>query len=119
MICCVIAIWMTHRQIYIFFLNEDTTSVQYKSFSTATENHYPDITICIEDLDPGEQFMDSSLPYNLTSVGLTNILHGAVSDESTIKEGGKNVLEALSGFMQNRNMSFEDLLDTIWKVPCH
>ena len=92
MICCVVALWMTYRQIAIYSLNEDASSVQYKSFSTATENYYPDITICLSDYQPGAQFNESRLPYNITSVELTNMLLGAETGRSKMVESGKMFL---------------------------
>ena len=110
-ICSAVAIWMTCRQIEIYLSNEDTTSVQYMSFSTATENHYPDFTICLLNYHPGDQFNESVLPYNLTSADLTNLLHGAASEESKTNNGDENLLEVLLDFVQTRNLSFGDLIN--------
>ena len=111
MICCVVALWMTYRQITIYCLNEDASSVQYKSFSTATENYYPDITICLSDYQPGTQFNESRLPYNITSVDLTNMLLGSESVGSKVKEGNETFLQLVLDFIQRSNLSFEDLMN--------
>ena len=110
MICCVVALWMAYRQMNIYCLNEDASSVQYKSFSTATENYYPDITICLSDYQPGTQFNESRLPYNITSVDLTNMLLGSESVGSKVKEGNETFLQLVLDFIQRNNLSFEDLM---------
>ena len=111
MICCVLALWMAYRQMNIYCLNEDASSVQYKSFSTATENYYPDITICLTDYYPGAQFNESRLPYNITSVELTKMLLGAETGRSKMKEKDETFLKLILDFIQRKNLSFEDLMN--------
>ena len=111
-ICSTIAVWMTYRQIDIYLLNEDATSIQYKSFSAAIKNYYPDITFCLHNLNPSDQFDESTLPFNITSTELTSMLDGTVSDESMSKKGDKNSLEKFVEFILKRNMSFEDLINS-------
>ena len=109
--CIVFALYMTYRQIAIYCANEDSSSVQYNSFSGATENYYPDITICLADYQPGAQFNESRLPYNITSVELTNMLLGAETERSKTKEKDKTFLQLILEFIQRRNLSFEDLMN--------
>ena len=104
-ICCAVAVWMTYRQINIYLRNEDATSVQYMSFSTASENHYPDLTVCLLNLAPGDQFNESRLPHNITSAALTNMLQGAESGKSEGMESDENLLELLLDFIQ-RSLKF-------------
>ena len=112
LICCAIALMMTYRHIAIYCSNEDATSVLYKSFSTATENYYPDITICLVDYNPSAKFNESRLPYNITSVHLTDMLLGAELGESKVKETDETHLEMLLNRIQRKNMSFEDLMNS-------
>ena len=97
--CIVFALYMTYRQIAIYCANEDSSSVQYSSFSGATENYYPDITICLADYQPGAQFNESRLPYNITSVELTNMLLGAETERSKTKEKDKTFLQLILEFI--------------------
>ena len=111
LVCCAIALMMTYRHIAIYCSNEDATSVLYKSFSTATESYYPDITICLVDYYPSAQFNESRLPYNITSVDLTDMLLGSELGGSKVKEGDETHLEMLLNVIQRKNLSFEDLLN--------
>ena len=110
-VCCSVALWMTYMQLHKYFLNEDATSVQYKSFSTATENPYPDITICLLDYFPGNQFNRSILPYNITSAEVTNLLQGQVLEKTKIGKSSENVFDGLLNLIRGRNLSYEDLLN--------
>lgn len=104
-----IALWLTIIQVKTYVKNEDSTYVKYKNFYDATQNHYPEFSICLLK-DSIYQFNESKLPYNITSSDLGLMFNGyevKEQDAVTPKTSLRNFLEELA---TQDNITYDDLL---------
>ena len=83
--------------------------MKYKNFYAATQNNYPEFSICLLK-NSINQFNESKLPYNISSADLGRMLNGDEpngQDATTTRRALQKLLEELS---TQDNVSYEDLL---------
>ena len=107
MSCILIAIFMTSLQLAKYSKDQDSSSIQFKSFKAAELNNYPDISICFW-IGENHAFNESKLPHNISSQNMARILEGRTEDlkNITIEEASEILLELAA---EDDETTLEDL----------
>ena len=109
-ICCVIAIWITIKQLDTYFENEDLISFKIKSFQHSTINNYPDFSFCVEATG-GNQFNESRLPKNIGSLDVDNMFKGVEINKQNESQKNTAMQLLFNDLCKNDDITFEDLLN--------
>ena len=95
-ICVLATIILSSKCIYDFFLNENISLVEYRSFQEFGHSGYPSISLCI--LYP---FLENKLRMHGSGINVTSyvmFLNGSLSDERMAKIDYDNVTISLSDY---------------------
>ena len=49
--CCILATYMTAKQVIRFLENDDSTAIQFRQFNLALKDNYPTFSICLTGSD--------------------------------------------------------------------
>ena len=60
-ICVILAVYMTWKQLLIYFQNEDFSEISFKRFTDGTGYNYPTYTICLEDNNLQQIFLTTKV----------------------------------------------------------
>ena len=108
--CCVMAVWMTIKQLQIYFENEDSTSAKQKKFHQSTENTYPDFSFCVMG-NGSNQYNESKLPNNILSLDLASMLNGGKINQQNESQKHAAIQQLFRDLSTNNSVSFSDLLN--------
>ena len=112
--CILTAIFMTILQLAKYSKDQDSSSIQFKSFKAAEMNNYPDISICFW-IGENHAFNESKLPHNISSQNMARILEGRTEDLKNITtEEASEILLELAAEDDETTLEdlFTDMIDT-------
>ena len=105
-VCFIVAIYMTVEQFIKYQRNNDSSSMEFKTFQNSEENKYPDISLCFL-FEEQNMFNETKLPYNTSSKDMAMIIQGEYNHlQNTTIENGSRILHQLS---EDEHFNFDNL----------
>ena len=95
---------MTLQQFWIYLRNEDSSSIQFKSFKLSSTNNYPAISICFK-IDENHVFDESKLPKNVSSQDMVRLVEG---DPTWLQDITSDLGSKILSNLSNDNQSAYD-----------